>query len=1562
MLEFNISISFFYGNLSQILLCFKYLLNDELFEKEKKNLIEIRDLICEILLNNEFYSKEDKNIIKESFQLLEQIVFSSKEYSQSLFSNKTFQQILSFSEIFRNLIQGEFIYNKVLTSFLSICVNQNEQIINKLIDFVIVPPDMYICNEILTILSKYEFVKKIAEDKIKEIVKNLDITYDENESKKINKNIYNSVIKILIQFLIFNPSTNIQKNEFMILKEISFNSKIYAFSDLFLYHPNSDFINDLKNKNEIIGIIMNIIFYNFNEKDNSNLIITFYMDILKYYNNNCSNYIENLYNIIFVQNSELTANVFISLLENNNTNKINIKDFIEKNFFNIIILKKNNFFLYSFFLKCFKDINDNSIFEFFNKFINFIIDNVLDEKMIFICIQILDLLENYLNFITQEIENEDLFILSLSSFLSKIKDNGFYYDIIKQNEYNIQISIFERLYNVYYLLFEKCSKKQPNLEKLFNSTFIHDNKTIFSLIDENIKKNKKINVTNINYITKLNYSVYFFTRYCVEEIPKNYEELFDSFFGKLFKELLKINISKIDNVNEIQNYNEIKNKLMKNRTNIEFTEFKTFIHNKLPFDNLFKSNIKNKQVITFEKKNNKYKQDISILQNDLLKNRDNIHNKSFQFIKVLKTNPNNKQIFELRLFNEEKGHKSIEDLNEHIILNPKSDLLLKNYSLYFQDIYFNDENFKNLKTYYKSHFDCQRETKLLNFPSKIKNFSNIYEPPLFLKKNLKFYDDHCFTISHKYFIPYLKKLNLKTIPFYKKPIRILDKKNKFDCEFINIKYIIEGIIYLENDFVLFENSDFSNKNYIFTSDKIDKIQKNKRILFYYSNIKKYTKRQFLFKNQGIEFFLKNGKSFYFNLLLEKNLEDLMIILENKTKINIKNESITSYLKQWEQSQISTYEYLNYINYFSLRTYNDPSQYPIFPWVTKDMRKIFEDNQNFEKNTLDFTKEHVYNNKLIEEENTGFRTFKYPISVQTNDKRKRNLDKYINLDEKEKYHHFTYFSTSPYVFYYLMRINPFTNNLIKLQNYSQENVNRMFISNEYIQKILLEGNDTRELIPEFFCKIEQFINLNCVYFGERERTILDDLIPNDYINKKNISEDSKLNNVLCQFIELIRLNRKILNSNYVNNSNMDSISNWIDNIYGKFQYIENESIAREKYNTYTFTTYKQKCKLNDLVQLYENSKKKNDNKKDDLLNDIQYRINLMINFGMMPYKIFNDIHPIKKIIENSDEKNYMIEDYPNYPKGYKFLFYSNNYFFILNENKDIIMNNKKKKEKADKLLISPFDFDENKLYQNLRYTINFSIPNFVITCKYKDNSFRIKNITNNEEIKFLCEDYVNSINVYSEKNYIFIGLKNGKIEKYLFENNKLTFINSIVAHFDPIEIIEINLNLNIIISNSKDNLILIRKLYDFELLTIIKIPKGYEIKLIKLSPLNFIYILCDYLNKEKQTKSTIFGYTVSGIKFIQCKFDVINNICFTNDGDLILGFYNRPYLYICKGSSLSVIYKRLISYDNFKINKIYWFEEYHLNKKIKILMTINETKNLLYYIKNEKELWKDVNYN
>ena len=42
-----------------------------------------------------------------------------------------------------------------------------------------------------------------------------------------------------------------------------------------------------------------------------------------------------------------------------------------------------------------------------------------------------------------------------------------------------------------------------------------------------------------------------------------------------------------------------------------------------------------------------------------------------------------------------------------------------------------------------------------------------------------------------------------------------------------------------------------------------------------------------------------------------------------------------------------------------------------------------------------------------------------------------------------FHLGTHYSTSSYIFYYLMRNNPYCQNMIKLQNYKQENPNRMF---------------------------------------------------------------------------------------------------------------------------------------------------------------------------------------------------------------------------------------------------------------------------------------------------------------------------------------------------------------------------------------------------------------------------------------------------------------------------------------------------------------------------------------
>lgn len=41
------------------------------------------------------------------------------------------------------------------------------------------------------------------------------------------------------------------------------------------------------------------------------------------------------------------------------------------------------------------------------------------------------------------------------------------------------------------------------------------------------------------------------------------------------------------------------------------------------------------------------------------------------------------------------------------------------------------------------------------------------------------------------------------------------------------------------------------------------------------------------------------------------------------------------MEKWQAGKISNFDYLMLLNIYSGRTFNDPCQYPIFPWVIQD---------------------------------------------------------------------------------------------------------------------------------------------------------------------------------------------------------------------------------------------------------------------------------------------------------------------------------------------------------------------------------------------------------------------------------------------------------------------------------------------------------------------------------------------------------------------------------------------------------------------------------------------------
>lgn len=56
----------------------------------------------------------------------------------------------------------------------------------------------------------------------------------------------------------------------------------------------------------------------------------------------------------------------------------------------------------------------------------------------------------------------------------------------------------------------------------------------------------------------------------------------------------------------------------------------------------------------------------------------------------------------------------------------------------------------------------------------------------------------------------------------------------------------------------------------------------------------------------------------------------------KNIYNRKKEfEIKGFTDKWRKGELSNYEYLMVINTYSGRSFNDISQYPVFPWVLKD---------------------------------------------------------------------------------------------------------------------------------------------------------------------------------------------------------------------------------------------------------------------------------------------------------------------------------------------------------------------------------------------------------------------------------------------------------------------------------------------------------------------------------------------------------------------------------------------------------------------------------------------------
>ncbi|KAG8318886.1 Neurobeachin-like protein 1 [Homalodisca vitripennis] len=186
-------------------------------------------------------------------------------------------------------------------------------------------------------------------------------------------------------------------------------------------------------------------------------------------------------------------------------------------------------------------------------------------------------------------------------------------------------------------------------------------------------------------------------------------------------------------------------------------------------------------------------------------------------------------------------------------------------------------------------------------------------------------------------------------------------------------------------------------------------------------------------------------------------------------------------QKWVNHEITNFEYLMQLNTIAGRTYNDLSQYPVFPWIVAD----------YSSDDLDLS------------DPASFRDLSKPIGV-VNPRNEADVKiKYDSFEDPSgmiaKFHYGTHYSNSAGVLHYLVRVEPFTSLHIELQSGRFDVADRQFHSIPQTWKLLMDNpNDVKELIPEFFYFPEFLKNLNKFDLGLLQGTkerVNDVVLPN-----------------------------------------------------------------------------------------------------------------------------------------------------------------------------------------------------------------------------------------------------------------------------------------------------------------------------------------------------------------------------------------------------------------------------------------------------------------------------------
>jgi hypothetical protein len=186
------------------------------------------------------------------------------------------------------------------------------------------------------------------------------------------------------------------------------------------------------------------------------------------------------------------------------------------------------------------------------------------------------------------------------------------------------------------------------------------------------------------------------------------------------------------------------------------------------------------------------------------------------------------------------------------------------------------------------------------------------------------------------------------------------------------------------------------------------------LTFTYLELSRVQPQKHLFMDTAVEVFMTTGQTLFVVFKSKLVRKQAIELLRSRAKKHggldrsAMSESMYSaarFIKmgkvecrrQWLDYKMSNFDYLMALNTFAGRSFNDLTQYPVFPWVIAD----------WESPTLDLTKPET------------FRDFSKPMGAQHPDKEAFFKERFENMDENP-FHYGTHYSSAGIALNYLIR--------------------------------------------------------------------------------------------------------------------------------------------------------------------------------------------------------------------------------------------------------------------------------------------------------------------------------------------------------------------------------------------------------------------------------------------------------------------------------------------------------------------------------------------------------------